>query len=373
MKWFEAAERGNIRELERFLRAGQKVDAKDSMGFTALVLATENGHAGAVELLLKHKANPKLNGPAYFAIDAGRADILQLLLDHGLDPNGGERDMDSYIEVAAAAAGGKKSGPAGKCLAALIKAGGKPPAEEKPSQPESKSKSKSKTKSKPKSQREEEDEGLGSAGRGEVAARCGTVRVWDFDTWDSMAMRVGDDFDALLARLKKSKQIADVRDVTAAVLKGAAPTPAAKHLVIVKLKGQAWALFRANWGGRLDESVPGQISRDARLPVIWVGHQDTAGVSVFHLYENGEPKIRFESMGLEDAADTRFKSDRHKRSWLAQHEDENEAIQALLREQQAYVPFFYAYDNKGKLSLQAIPEDTLKKANVERIVILEYA
>jgi hypothetical protein len=99
-----------------------------------------------------------------------------------------------------------------------------------------------------------------------------------------------------------------------------------------------------------------------------------AGASFFWLHEKGKRHIRFQSTGAykEDPKYTRLESDAHKKDWWQQHADENETIQALLREQDAYVPMFNAYDNQGKLLLQASPEDTLEPVNVERVMMIVF-
>ena len=93
MKWIEAAERGNVRELLNHFAEGQKVNAEDENGSTALAVAVDKGRAKAVKELLMMGADPKSGGAPYFAIDANRVDILKLLLEHGLNPNGSMRGM----------------------------------------------------------------------------------------------------------------------------------------------------------------------------------------------------------------------------------------------------------------------------------------
>jgi hypothetical protein len=472
MGWFDAAARGNVAELERHLNTKQKVDAKDKSGFSALVLATDNGRAKAVELLLKHKANPTAGGPAYFAIDAKRADILKLLLAHALNPNGGLPGMGSYVEkaiqVAAQGASGKgkkdlSARPAAACLLALADAGAKfatikgtdgdsplgyalaaqdaallryliengfdvdgvvdkaqrqtalmwcawydahqliPLLVELGANLEAKNRwgetplqiaiergrlkgrtFKSETLLR-KLGADEKAAMTGLAKRAKIAAqdeaelvdetldkqpiatRRGAPRAWSYDTWEAHAVRI-DDLDALLARFRKSKKVTAVRDVTADVGKGKSPVPKNDCLILLKLKDHAWAPFFASWGNTLDEKIPRRVSRETNAPVVWVGHQDTASATFFSLYEAGDPKVEFQSTDLSYARETIFRSDRHKRDWLKQYEDENEAMQALVREQDAYVPMFY-----GLEPLDAFPEDTLKPKNVERAVMVVYA
>jgi len=49
----EAAKKGDKAEVERLLKAGADVDAKDHYGMTALMEASEKGHKEVVEILKK--------------------------------------------------------------------------------------------------------------------------------------------------------------------------------------------------------------------------------------------------------------------------------------------------------------------------------
>ena len=488
-KWFDAAARGNLAELQRHIDRGQKINAKDKQGWTALVLAIDNGHAKAAGLLLENKADPKLGGPAFFAIDAKRPDLLEQLLEHGLDANGGERGVGLYIEKAILEAllenGGRGKGktdvaarPGGKCLRMLIGVGAKlrqprwtdgesplrypvaardlallryliehgadvnaviekrddftplmwcarysapdemirllvksgaklehknrkgltaldlatvgiapkgaaPLGVERKSAkvlqelgaketPLAKAAKAKRAKAAAKAKKAElAGDAIEAA---DVAQRRGTLEVWSYDTWTAMAVRA-DDLDALADALEKSKNVREVRrDVTKAALAGTLTLPKSRYAVILKLKGHAWASVDEPGADVWYEKFQKEFSRHARQPVISCGHQDTAGASFFWLHEKGKLRIDFQSTGAyeDDPAGTRLKSDAHQKHWWQQQADENETIQALLREQDAYVPMFNAYEDKGKLLLQADPEDTLKPANVERIMLVVY-
>jgi len=209
-----------------------------------------------------------------------------------------------------------------------------------------------------------------------VAKRRGTIEIDAYDTWIGMAVRA-QDVDALADALEKAKGVAEVRrDVTAAALAGKLATPKSRCAVILKLKGQTWAAFdEVSEGDPWMQKIQSQLSRDAKQPVITCGHQDTAGASFLWLHEKGKLRIRFESVGsyeYADEGDTILESDAHDQDWWQQHADENETIQALLREQDAYVPMLMAYDEKGKLKLEAFPQDTLAKSNVERVMLVLY-
>ena len=259
MTWFEAAAMGDVSELEKRLRAGQKINATDRQGFSALVLATENGRAGAVEFLLKNKADAKAGGAADYAIDAKRDDILQLLLKLGrLDPSGGLRGVGSYVEkaiqIAALRNGGRGKGKTditaraqARCLEALVKAGadfGKIKGTEGESPLAHAIAAEDGALLRYLMERGFEEPGAGAGkrakrmlknepvdretiDRGAVSARRGTLRAWDYDTWDALAVHCGvaGESAALVERLQKSKSVAAVRDVTAAALTGKTATP----------------------------------------------------------------------------------------------------------------------------------------------------
>ena len=208
-----------------------------------------------------------------------------------------------------------------------------------------------------------------------IAKRRGTIEIDAYDTWIGMAVRARD-LDAFADAFEKAKGVLEVhRDVTVAALGGKLATPKSRFALILKLKGHTWAVVDVGWGDLWTQNVQQQLSRDAKQPVITCGHQDTAGASFLWLHEKGKKRIDFESTGAyeEDESGTRLESDQHDEDWWQQHADENETIQALLREQDAYVPMFSASDDKGKLSLEAFPEDALEQANVERMMLVVYA
>jgi hypothetical protein len=209
----------------------------------------------------------------------------------------------------------------------------------------------------------------------DVARRRGTIEIDAYDTWIGMAVRAKN-LDAIADAFEKAKGVIEVkRDVTAAALGGKLATPKSRYAVILKLKGHPWASVDVSWGDLWMQKVQQQLSRDAKQPVITCGHQDTAGASFLWLHEKGKKRIDFESTGAyeDDPSGTRLESDAHDEDFWQEHGDENETIQALLREQEAYVPMFNAYEDNGKLSLEAFPEDALEKANVERVMLVVFS
>jgi ankyrin repeat protein len=67
--------------VQLLLDAGSAVDAEDAYGWTALRLATANGHDEVVELLLGAGADPQSS--LAVAVQQGHHEIAQLLRDAG--------------------------------------------------------------------------------------------------------------------------------------------------------------------------------------------------------------------------------------------------------------------------------------------------
>ena len=80
-----AAEEGEYTSVEIMLRAGAKFDEADRLGFTALGLACENGHAEVAKLLMSASADPnkpRSNGWSHLITAAynGGADVIEALI-----------------------------------------------------------------------------------------------------------------------------------------------------------------------------------------------------------------------------------------------------------------------------------------------------
>ncbi len=93
----QAADTGNIARVKALLAQGADVNAAQQNGWTALMLAANNGHASVAALLLGHGADARRRSILYNDVDAlmlaaqtGSVPICRLLLAHGVNVN--ERD-----------------------------------------------------------------------------------------------------------------------------------------------------------------------------------------------------------------------------------------------------------------------------------------
>jgi len=79
--------------VARLVRAGVPVDMRDGLGRTALMVAAAFGNAAAAKALIANGADPKATDsinhlePLHFAAVAGRTEIAELLLAHGVGVN----------------------------------------------------------------------------------------------------------------------------------------------------------------------------------------------------------------------------------------------------------------------------------------------
>ena len=119
-----AAARGDVGLTRRLLACGSNVDAVESGGMSALLMAAANGHTQVVQALLEKGAGQtlsdgKLRCPAYHAAQAGHADALRLLLaDRGAEKAMSLSDRSGYTCLHAACLTGQR-----ECAELLMAAG----------------------------------------------------------------------------------------------------------------------------------------------------------------------------------------------------------------------------------------------------------
>lgn len=89
----EAAEKGNIKEMERLIAAGADVNAKnDRAGWTPLSRAVYNGRVDVARLLIEKGADVNAKDsagwtPLYGAVSYGKKEVVSLLITKGADVN----------------------------------------------------------------------------------------------------------------------------------------------------------------------------------------------------------------------------------------------------------------------------------------------
>lgn len=97
----------DVQAVKFWLDTGMNPNARDSEGNTALGLALHQRNYAIVELLLKYKADPNLpvkfntsTTPLEFAVRMDRLDMIEILLQHGANPNNTNRNGQSPIDIA---------------------------------------------------------------------------------------------------------------------------------------------------------------------------------------------------------------------------------------------------------------------------------
>jgi hypothetical protein len=103
-----AAREGNLGRLQALLQTGVDLEARDSAGFTALMVAVASGRSETAKVLLQAGADVNASSPRGWtalmqATSMGRADVGELLLDAGADPDARDREAGTALDIAQAA------------------------------------------------------------------------------------------------------------------------------------------------------------------------------------------------------------------------------------------------------------------------------
>ncbi|WP_433783563.1 ankyrin repeat domain-containing protein [Pseudomonas frederiksbergensis] len=103
---FNKARDGDAVMLDRLISSGLPVNLRNSKGDTLLMLASYYGHVEAVQVLLKHKADPELrngNGqsPIAGAAFKGNLAVVKALVEGGAEVEGSSFDGRTALMMAA--------------------------------------------------------------------------------------------------------------------------------------------------------------------------------------------------------------------------------------------------------------------------------
>ena len=104
------AGKGDAQAVEQLLQQGEDPNLQDELGMTALHCAAKKGYTSIVALLIRYHAavdaravSWKGEAPIHYAVKYGQADVLEMLLKHGADPNirtkDGQRPMDYAVKA----------------------------------------------------------------------------------------------------------------------------------------------------------------------------------------------------------------------------------------------------------------------------------
>ncbi|RME96131.1 MAG: ankyrin repeat domain-containing protein [Verrucomicrobia bacterium] len=99
-----AAERGDVKMVQRHIKHGTDLNAKNHAGWTALHLAAKNGHVEVVKALLEAGADPSIQGPQgetalTLAQQHGHQAVAQLLAPKAAKPAPGRQLIDGGLGV----------------------------------------------------------------------------------------------------------------------------------------------------------------------------------------------------------------------------------------------------------------------------------
>ncbi len=220
-----------------------------------------------------------------------------------------------------------------------------------------------------------------------ISERRGVFGGGSGDSWFmtlvQMPGRTGPiDLDELVDRLLERRVIGSARrDVGAELHAGRVATPSGKWALLVALPGQPWAYLLP---GFESYALPDEIARQAGLRVIGTGHQDTANATSFGCREGEENLVTFATSGqidevvavYDDPDDwetkTLFAGSRLPGDWIGSYRSEADALQALVKEFDAYLPSMKAANVKGVVKVHGFDRQRFKPEDYLRIDLIGF-
>jgi len=297
------------------------------------------------------------------------APVIRLLVEVGADVNRKDKSGRTAINYA-------EDGKQARTVKLLASLGGKPGKRRKPAYLD------------PKALKQLRQRAIARdpLAQGPLPERRGTSRAEG--QWEARAIRLDggvpeDVADPIDSRFRTRVTQLDV----AAVLTGAVPRPRDRHAIILRLKGQAWSPFALSWHERAFGVIPDRsypfVRNAADRPVVWCGHYGRENLTMLLLFEQGKEALAFETWGQDYGARsiddldrverlTRLTGRKYPRHGWKQHADPNQTLQALVREQDAYLPQLEIGGEGPNLDLQVYPPDVLDPANIESIVLVTF-
>jgi hypothetical protein len=220
-----------------------------------------------------------------------------------------------------------------------------------------------------------------------LSGRRGIFEGNDVGSWEMTLLRMPGrsgpvDLDALVDRLIEREVAGSARrDIGEGLHAGRIATPAGNWGLLVALPSQAWAYLLP---GFESHALPAEIARQAGLRVLQAGYQKTANATAFGCLEGEETLVEFASCGpIEEIVEaytdpddwegkTLFAGSRLPANWIRSFESETEALEALAREFDAYVPCLGVRDVEGIVKLQGADRGKFRPRGYVRIDLIGF-
>lgn len=192
------------------------------------------------------------------------------------------------------------------------------------------------------------------------------------------------DADALIDGLLKLKIIGGARrDVGAGVFKGEVPRPMGPWGMIIQLRGQPWLYFV---GDGMKYEWPREIARKLKMRALLAGNNGMIGRNFAMAYEGATTLAEFEAgPWIGDEEDPALVPERNDKSmqmkvtgarfttdWLRGFRTGAAAMDALVREFDAYVPAMDNSSDQGKAGIWYADRPALKPADYVRVDVVTF-